>query len=107
LHNKKSYFRTLKNPDWDSLIRLTKAVFYRTVTQTTSFVPNKTRRVVWDSTVIRLRRLNDSLKVEKSSDVHWFSRINFTLVDFIDKIVSKVNKIIEISEKQHLEQLKI
>ena len=79
MHNKKSYFRTLKNPDWDSLIRLTKAVFYRTVTQTTSFVPNKTRRVVWDSTVIMLRRLTDSLKVEKSSDVHWFSRINLTL----------------------------
>jgi hypothetical protein len=70
-----------------TLIRLTKAVFYRTVTKTTSFVPNKTRLVVWDSTVIRLRRLTDSLKVEKSSDVHWFSRINLTLVDFIDKIV--------------------
>ena len=76
---KKSYFRTLKNPDWDSLSRLTKAVFYWTVTQTTSFVPNKTRRVVWDSTVIMLRRLTDSLKVENSSDVHWFSRINLTL----------------------------
>ena len=37
----KNYFRTLKNPDWDSLIRLTKAVLYRTVTQTKSFVPNK------------------------------------------------------------------
>ncbi len=53
--------------------------FYRTVTQTTSFVPNKTRCVVWDSTIIMLRRLTDSLKDEKSSDVQWFSRINLTL----------------------------
>jgi hypothetical protein len=69
LPNKKSYFRTLKSPDRDSLIRLTKAVC----------VPNKTRRVVWDSTVIMLRRQTDSLKVENSSDVHWFSWINLFL----------------------------
>ena len=30
------------------------------------FFSNKTRCVVWDSTVIMLRKLTDSLKVEKS-----------------------------------------
>jgi hypothetical protein len=30
-----------------------------------SFVPNKTRRVVWERTAITLRRLAGSLKVEK------------------------------------------
>ncbi len=37
-----------------------------------------------------LRRLTDSLKVEKRSDVHWFSRINLTLFGAIKNSISRL-----------------
>jgi hypothetical protein len=75
---------TLKNPVWDSLIRLPKTVFYQDGLLKNGhtkdiFCPKKTMRVDWDSTALMLRRLTGSIKVEKSS-FRRFSRINLPLV---------------------------